>query len=591
MGKAFRKFVGDAKANWGSFSVFMPTLTLLLFFVIIPIASVLYGAFSIEEQFTIQNFMTFFENPVYIEGFQNSLIISTFTVIFTSLIGIPLAYVLTRYDFHGKKIFQTLTLIPLVIAPFVGALGLLRILGRNGTFNLLYFDFLKYLSILPVGATLVDFEPFRINFLMGLHGIILVETLHLYPLIYLNTQAALSNIDPSLEEQAKNLGAKGFKLFRTVTFPLMLPGYAAGAILVFVWTFSDLGTPLMLMGKQSRVMATQMFFLYTESGREVNPLALVMCVFMILVSFIFLFAIKKYVSLRRYATISSGISTSALVKRAGRLKLIGIYLFFIFLLFFAVLPHVGVILNSVSTPKGWSFTPLPQEFSLDFWSNLIFKSPTPIFNSLIYSGSAAIFTILLGATIAFLLARKNFPGKNLLDFVAMLPLAVPGLVIGFGYILLFNNTPLDPFKGALNQHILTILIISLTFRRLPFTVRSSFASIQQIHESLEEASLNLGANRVKTFFRISLPLMIGGIIAGGLLAFANSMVEVSTTFLFAGEWREMPLTAAIYESLRDPRFGYQSGSVMGVILIIVSIICLVLVNKVLGERMGTSLRI
>ncbi|MFQ5711803.1 MAG: ABC transporter permease subunit, partial [Candidatus Geothermarchaeales archaeon] len=135
------------------------------------------------------------------------------------------------------------------------------------------------------------------------------------------------------------------------------------------------------------------------------------------------------------------------------------------------------------------------------------------------------------------------------------------------------------------------LIISLTFRRLPYTVRSSFASIQQIHESLEEVSLNLGASRVRTFFRISLPLMIGGIIAGGLLAFSNSMVEVSTTFLFAGEWREMPLTAAIYESLRDPRFGSQSGSVMGVILILVSIMCLALVNKVLGERMGTSFRI
>ncbi|MFQ5710757.1 MAG: ABC transporter permease, partial [Candidatus Geothermarchaeales archaeon] len=450
MGEAFRKFVGDAKANWGSFSVFMPILTLLLFFVIIPIGSVLYGAFSIQGQFTIQNFRIFFDNPVYIEGFQNSLIVATFTVIFTSLIGIPLAYVLTRYDFYGKKVFQTLTLIPLVIAPFVGALGLLRIMGRNGTFNLLFFEFLKYLGILSVDATLVDFEPFRINFLMGLHGIILVETLHLYPLIYLNTQAALSNVDPSLEEQAKNLGAKGLELFRSVTFPLMLPGYAAGAILVFVWAFSDLGTPLMLLGKQARVMATQMFFLYTESGREVNPLALVMCVFMILVSFIFLFAIKKYVSLRQYATVSSGISSSALIKRVGGFKLIGIYVCFIFLIFFAVLPHAGVVFNSVSTPGGWSFTPLPQEISLDFWSNLIFRSPTPILNSLMYSGSAAILDVLLGATIAFLLARKKFPGKNLLDFVAMLPLAVPGLVIGFGYIMLFNNTPLDPFKGALN---------------------------------------------------------------------------------------------------------------------------------------------
>jgi iron(III) transport system permease protein len=304
------------------------------------------------------------------------------------------------------------------------------------------------------------------------------------------------------------------------------------------------------------------------------------------ISLLALFLVRKYVSLRQYSIISSGISPATLVKKLRGKKLFIVLPFCIAIVLISLTPHIGIVFSSFA--KVWSMTYLPETYTLDHYDEVLFRTPQFIQNTLLYCSISALFDIILGAIIAYLLVRKNFLGKNILDALAMLPFAIPGIVIGIGYLRMFYQLPI-PGLGIPLTATWFILPISYTIRRLPYTVRSSFAALQQIHISLEEASLNLGANQLQTFLRITLPLMLPGIIAGGILAFVNAVVEISTTLFLTPSLAQASLSFGIYQYIYNPT-GKGPASALGVFAILLISISIIVVNRVFGKRFGTIFR-
>jgi iron(III) transport system permease protein len=566
--------------DWGSIIIFAATSGILIFFMAYPIVLVIADAFRVEGLLSLQNFAIFWSNRFYRSGLINGLVLATLSVAAATLIGLPLAYLIVRYDFPGKKWFSGLSIIPMVIPPFVGALGLRWVLGNAGMVNLL----LQNLNLIKDPLPFLFFRiplnllgtPFDIHL-----GLTLIEALHLYPIIYLNTAAALSNIDPSLEEQAENLGAKGFRLFRTVTLPLLQPGYIAGAVLVFIWVLTDLGTPLII--GYNTIIVNQLYSVALASYYQ-SPIAYVMCVIITAISLFIVAIYRKYTGQREYAKIQAGASVSRPVKRLHGFKLAVCYMFLIFLILAALAPHIGLFLAAFT--REWSRTILPSSYTLENFDLIFSNGLIYIKNSFLYCSVVFIINVLLGAVIGYILVRKKIPGKEIMDYLSMLPLAVPGIVMGIGYWRAFMGTPLDPFY--ITAYILTV---SLTMRRLPFTVRASYAGMLQIPSEYEEASLNLGASRWRTFRSIVLPLLLASVIAGGILAFTYAMLEISTTLILVSTGNQATMTWGIFQYLNDPRYGMNVASAMGAILIILVSASLLIASRIFGKQMGALFRL
>jgi iron(III) transport system permease protein len=565
--------------DWGSIIIFVGVCALLLFFMAYPIVLVIADAFRNDGALSIQNFAIYWSDRFYRSGLINSLVLATFSVAATTLIGLPLAYIIVRYSFPGRKWFSGFSIIPMVIPPFVGALGLRWILGNAGMVNLFFEDlnlikdpipFLFYRIPLNLLGT-----PFDIHF-----GLILIEALHLYPIIYLNTSASLANIDPSLEEQAENLGARGFKLFRTVTLPLTQPGYIAGAVLVFILVLTDLGTP-MIIGYNT-ILVNQLYSVALESYYQ-SPIAYVMCVITIAVSLSIVAIYRRYTGRREYAKIQAGASVSRPPTKIHGFKLAACYAFLVLLILAALAPHIGIFLAAFT--REWSRTMLPSSYTLENFELIFATGLNYVKNSFLYCSVVFLINILLGAAIGYILVRKKIPGKEIMDYLSMLPLAIPGIVIGIGYWRAWMGTPLDPFYMTA-----FILTISLTFRRLPFTVRSAYAGMLQIPKEYDEASSNLGASRWRTFKSIVVPLFMASLIAGGILAFTYAMLEISTTLILVSRDDQATMTWGIFHYLDDPRYGMNVASAMGALLIVFVAASLLIVSRVFGKQMGALFR-
>lgn len=548
--------------------IFLILFALLFIFILYPLIRILHVAFTEESHFSLAHFINFFERSLFKESFLNSLIAGLMAVFFGSLISLPLAFFTIKYDFKGKTLIQTLGVLPLVLPPYVGAVALQLILGRSGMLNLLL---LKWFGT-------------SIPFMEGLKGVILVQTLHYFPFIFLNASASLANVDPSLEEAAENMGAHGWSLFRKVTLPLMMPGYVAGALLVFIKVIDDLATPLIL--NYTKMLAPQAYLRVTTIGIE-DKAGYVICVIMVILSFLSLWAAMKFLSLSEYAMVQRGGTGIPISKRIGGIKLILVWAFSIFVLGISLLPHLGIFLLSFA--KAWSFSILPRAYTLNHYIEIFYRSPHFVKNTLLYCLLSAGIGVLLGSFIAFLLIRGRIFGKGLLDAVAMMPLAIPGVVLATGYLRVFHGTPLPLIHQPLTS-LWIILVIAYTARRLPYTLRACYAAIQQIHISLEEAALNLGANRRRTFFKITFPMMAGGLIAGGLLAFITSSVELSSTIMLVPRMEYGPLSYGIYIYMQSA-VGRGPGAALGVVAIMLVAIGTYLVNKVFVGGSGTAFKL
>ena len=510
--------------NAGLVVVALAIAVFLIAFLVVPIVSVVYTAFSDGAGgFTLSHFSAFAEISLMRESFANSLFVAGMTVLFATIIAVPLAYLTMRFQFRGAVLIQTLGVLPLVMPAFVGAAAMQLLFGRSGSVNLILNDWF--------GVT--------IPIMQGLSGVIFVETLHYFPFILLNLSASLASIDPSMEEAGQNLGASGWRLFRKVVFPLALPGYIAGASLVFIKVFDDLGTPLVL--NVSNMLAPQAYLRVTSVGIE-DPIGYVICVILVAFSVAAMAGSWWFVKRRDYALVSRG-GAQAPKRKLNALQTTLAYGWILGVLALVLSPHLGILLMSFF--KVWSFSVLPEQFTLAHYATVFGDSTQMIWNTLLYCGVAALIDVVIGAAIAYIVLRTQIPGRQVLDHLVTVALAMPGLVLGIGYLRTFRGVELPFDMGTLTSSWL-IFVIAYSVRRLPYALRSCMAALTQVHPTLEEAAQNVGANRLRTIRKIVVPLMMGGLLAGFVTSFITAAAEISETILLTSRESLAPMSYGIY---------------------------------------------
>jgi iron(III) transport system permease protein len=529
----------------GPAAVALCVIAFLAAFLIVPVATVFHAAFvNADGSFTAGHFGAFFNQPLMREAFYNSLYVAVWSTIIASLLAVPLAYFTVRFDFRGALLIQTLGILPLIMPPFVGAVAMQLIFGRSGSVNLL----------------LGEWFDINLPLMEGLNSVIFVESLHYFPFILMNLVVALRNIDGAMEEAAFNLGARGFRLFRRVIFPLALPGYVAGASLVFVKVFDDLGTPLVL--GTTNMLAPQAYLRITQVGLE-DPLGYVISVIIIAFSIASLWLSARVLKGKDYSTLQKG-GTGIQRRRLGPGEAMLAYGWIILVLLLVLSPHIGVLLLSFASV--WSFAPLPDGYTLAHYATVFQDSGGMIANTLLYCGLAAGVDVILGTAIAYLMLRTRLPGRQWLDWLASAALAVPGIVLAIGLLRTFRNVEI-PLAATTLTSSWVIIMIAYSVRRLPYAVRSCVAALQQINVSLEEAAQCLGANRWRTLRRVVVPLMAGGMLAGFVTSFITAAVELSATIMLVTRESQAPMSYGIYLYMQSAS-GRGPGAAMGVLAVI-----------------------
>lgn len=546
---------------------------------LLPIFLVVRGGFWVEGAFTLRYLSGVFENPIYAEGLLNSFTIAVGTTSLAMLVSLPLAWLAHKYDFPGKALFSALVLVPMILPPFVGAIGMTQILGRYGALNALLGTSTDWLGQARYW------------------GVITIQALALYPIIYLNASAALANIDPAMEEAAANLGCPAWRRFFRITLPLIMPGLFAGGTIVFIWSFTELGAPLML--NYTQCASVQIFDALKEIGSNPFPYALV---FVVLSCSVLLYAGGKLAFGRSsFAMQGKAAVTFSPHKLQGAKRFLPL-LPFIIVSGIALMPHFGVILTSFSQPGSWYRSVLPRVFTLANYSEALGHDMTvlSIRNSLMFSSIAIVVNLILGLSIAFIVVRSKIRGAGLLDALAMIPLAVPGLVMAFGYLAISSwlanlgwvrasTTATTLFDVRVNPTL--FLVVAYAVRRLPYMVRSAVAGLQQTSETFEEAAANLGASPLVSMRRITLPLITANLIAGLLLAFAFSMLEVSDSLMLAQQAQFYPITKTIYELFQLLGHGRYLASALGVWAMVFLTVTITGVSLLLGKKMGAIFRV
>lgn len=566
--------------NTTAWMLFTVLMTLFAATFLWPIGQIVkQGFFDAEGHLTLKYLIGVFENPVYVEGLINSLKIAVGTTVLVCLIAVPLAWLANRYDFAGKSLFQAVLLVPMILPPFVGAIGFTQMFGQYGAINSLFG-----LSVDWIGSG-------------QYFGVILLQALGLYPILYLNVAAALANIDPAMERAAENLGCTGFKKFRRITLPLIMPGLFAGGTIVFIWAFTELGTPLIM--QYNRCTPVQVFDALKDIGKDPFPYALV---FVMLVASVVLYAVGKFIFGRNSYAMQSKAATASGIVRAVGWRAWGIPLVFSVVCFVALLPHLGVVLTSFSRAGSWYQTVWPAELTLHHYSEALGHDMTvsSIGNSLLFASLSVFLNLLIGVAVAFVVVRSRVPLRGMLDAMAMLPLAVPGIVMAFGYLSISTwaaNLPAvkenDWLKALFDVRTnpTFFLVVAYAVRRLPYMVRSAVAGLQQTSVTLEEASANLGASGLTTIRRITLPLILANLIAGAMLAFAFSMLEVSDSLMLAQRADYFPITKTIYELFQMIGTGKYLASALGVWAMVFLATTILGASLILGRKMGAIFRV
>jgi len=533
----------------------------LIVFVFYPLTRIFYDAFTNEQgAFVLENFYEFFTDSFYLRSLWKSLLLGAAAVVTTSVVGIAVAYLLIRYEFPYRQTFSYLTMLPMILPPLVGVLGFVFILGRAGTINVLLYDWF-------------GMEP--INFMYGVQGVLLVETVHLFPMMTLSILDALARVDPSLEEAAEGMGASGWRRFRDVTLPLTTPGYISGALLVFIWTFADFVTPLVL-GVQDLLAPQAYLNIVQFVDRRIFRMGIVISALLVLLAIVFVLAARQYVAIKDYSSLSYSRVERRKLGPVARWMAV---LFLAALMTISLIPQVGVLLAAVG--RGWSLTPLPLEYTLEFFEQVSVETPKFILNSLLFCGIAVVMCVVIGVPMAWIMARTRAPGRGAMDALTTLMLAIPGTAVGIAFVRAFNF-PL-PFSDVSLTGMWLILPLVLAVRRLPYTVRGSYSSLLLVHKSMEEAAESVGASKLRVFRDITVPLVWKGILVGALFSFITSIQEASSTiFLTIGGYEMIPVGIFTFYIA-----GSQSqAAALGVILIALCAASLYVVNRISGTRVG-----
>jgi iron(III) transport system permease protein len=534
----------------------------LIVFVFYPLTRVFYDAFTDEAgTLTVANFHEFLTDGYYLRSLWKSLLLGAAAVVTTSVVGIAVAYLLLRYDFPYRQTFSYLTMLPMILPPLVGVLGFVFILGRAGTVNVILQDWFGL--------------QHPVNFMYGVHGVLLVETVHLFPMMTLSILDALARVDPTLEEAAAGMGAKGWRRFLDVTLPLTTPGYISGALLVFIWTFADFITPLVL-GVQDLLAPQAYLNIVQFVDRRIFRMGIVISALLVLLAIVFVIAARQYVAIKDYSSLGYSRVERRRLGPAARWVAVG---FLSLLMVISLVPQVGVLLAAIG--RGWSLTPIPIEYTMEFFRQVSVETPKFIINSLWFCGIAVVMCLAIGVPMAWIMGRTRAPGRGAMDALTTLMLAIPGTAVGIAYVRAFNF-PLPAIDLPLTGMWL-ILPLVLAVRRLPYTVRGSYSSLLLVHKSMEEAAESVGATKLRTFRDITVPLVWKGIFVGALFSFITSIQEASSTiFLTTGGNEMIPFGIFTFYIA-----GSQSqAAALGVILIALCALSLLIVNRIAGTRVG-----
>ncbi len=523
---------------------------IMLLFLIYPFCTLITRSFFSSKTglLSLDNYIRFFTKKYYYSALFRSLFVSSVSTVTSLLVGVPIAYLMTRYNVWMKKYIHIFIIMSLMSPPFIGAYSWIMLFGRAGVVTSFFDDVL--------GIALPS--------IYGKLGIILVFTFKLFPYVYLYTSGAMGSIDSSLEEAAENLGSSKLRRLFTVTIPVIIPSIAAGAIMVFMTSLADFGTP-MLLGEGYMVLPV---LVYNEYMSEIGGnayLASALSVIVVLCSTTVLLVQKHLVSKKNY--VMTAMRPPQEIQLRGVKRFLATFPVAL-VTFIGILPQIVVIVTSFIKAD---FTGFVGGFSLDSYMTIFNRLGTNIKNTFLFSTIAIVFIIIIGMLISYIIVRQKGAAGQIMDMLIMFPFVIPGAVLGISLIVAFNKEPVILTGTA------AIMIIAFVVRKLPYTVRSGSAFLQQMDPSVEEASINLGVSPMKTFFTLTARLMAPGILSGGILSWITCINELSSSVMLYGG-KTSTISVAIYTEV--VRNSYGTAAALATILTVSTVVSLLIFLKV-----------
>lgn len=550
--KTLRERLHMDQFNFWTSMIFL-IIILSLIFIVYPFFKLFIQSFQdpSTNAFTVQNYIKFFQKKYYQEALRHSLFISVVVTVLATALGVPLAYLGTRFNLYFKRAINVMVVISMLSPPFIGAYAWITLLGRNGIIT-------RMLSVIGI----------ELGSIYGLKGIVLVFALKLYPMVYLYVSGALGSIDSSLEEASENLGVAGFARIRRVTLPVILPTVLSSSLMVFMTALADFGTPRLI----GEGYTTLPVIIYKEFLNEVGTdtgFASALSVIIVIIAVAVLFVQKRFVDSKRYNMTS--LRPPAVVELPVFKKILATLAVFI-VSFLSVLPQITVTIQSFMKTNGPLFVP---GFSLDSYRAVASKLGQSITNTFVYALIALVIIVLLGLVGSYLIVRKKCFWTNLIDMLLMFPYVIPGAVLGICLIVAFNS-------GAIMlTGTMWIIIISFVIRKLPYTMRSSIGILYQIDNSVEEASISLGVPPMKTFFKTTVHLMLPGLLSGAVLSLISVINTLSATLLLYNG-KTVTISVAIFNCVNNDAYGQAAA--LSTILTATTILCLLIFDKISGGK-------
>lgn len=536
------------------------SLIVVSFFVLVPLYNVLKESFTFKDVFSFENYKNAFGRSGNVAIILNTLKLGFITATLSLIIGFFFAYSTSYMKIKGKKIFDFIAMLPIISPPFVVALSAILLFGRQGLITR---------GILGIK----DFEIY------GFHGLVLVQVLSFFPIAYLMLVGLLQGIDPSVEEASRDLGASKLKVFTSVTFPLVIPGIANAFLLVFIQSIADFANPVVIGGNFTTISVK----IYQE-GIGNFQLGIATALAMILLSMsISMFVVQRfYINKKSYITVTGKVSRARdLIK--DKAVTIPVFITLITLTLFVILMYILIPIGSFVKLWGINYTP-----TLDHYKYIFDFGMDPIIQTTVLAIIATMITSIFSMVLAFLIVRKKFIGKTFIEFTTIMALAIPGTIIGLGYVISYNITYKIPFTNITLIPPLTgtalIIVIAFIIRSLPVGVRSGMSSLQQIDPSIEEAASILGASSSKVFSSVTIPMIKEAFFSGLIYSFARSMTLVSTIiFLISAKWKL--LTPTVMDNIDTGRIGIASAYCT-ILIIIVSTVMIAM--KIFISKIGVK---
>ena len=500
---------------------------------------------------TLDNYARVLGQPFFQTALVNTLVVGLGGMAGAMALGVALAVLTTRYVIAGRNLIATAAVMALVSPPFIGAYAWIMMLGRNG--------FLRHA---------LEGWGLEVPSIYGFFGIILVFSLKFYPFVFLMASGSLRTINPAIEEAAEGLGAAPWRRFFAVTLPLISPAISAGALLTFVLSIAEFGTPS-IVGGRVRVLATTAFNLFTSEMTGNPGLASATSAVLVALSMLAI-GLQRWAGRRH--NVASAMVRRPVPRRLGPVASATAHLVCYGIALASSAPSLVVVYTSFRRTSG----PVFQEgFGLDSYARILSQVPHVIANSALFSALAVALITVIGTLVGYLLARRDSRLAGALDAAMVVPYVVPGVVMGLAFAVTFNVPPLELTGTA------TIIVLVLFVRRLPYAVRASATILKQIRASVEEAAISLGASPARAFARVTLPLMLPGVVAGVLMSFITAINELSSTLiLYVGRTMTMPVR--IYLSVLDGEFG--PAAALSTILLVTSGVAVYVVFRVSGRN-------